>query len=122
VVRSRLRRGLAGKLCPNARLADGRRFDEVAAGRFAIVTSTALSLPQRVAVEARDTVLIQARAGDDLYDWLRRGRATIAVVRPDGTTLYAGRDLATACAALPPRNISKQANEPRPAGTATTIE
>jgi 3-(3-hydroxy-phenyl)propionate hydroxylase len=122
VVRSRLRRGLAGKLCPNARLADGRRFDEVAAGRFAIVTSTALSLPQRVAVEARDTVLIQARAGDDLYDWLRRRHATIAVVRPDGTTLYAGRDLATACAALPHRNIRNLSDEPHPAGTATTIE
>lgn len=32
-VRPPLRRTLAGRLCPNARLDDGRRFDDVAAGR-----------------------------------------------------------------------------------------
>ncbi|TVT46887.1 bifunctional 3-(3-hydroxy-phenyl)propionate/3-hydroxycinnamic acid hydroxylase, partial [Amycolatopsis rhizosphaerae] len=32
-------RSLAGRLCPNAVLDDGRRFDEAAAGRFVLVTA-----------------------------------------------------------------------------------
>jgi 3-(3-hydroxy-phenyl)propionate hydroxylase len=101
VVRPRLRRSLAGRLCPNAVLADGVRFDDVAAGRFALVTSTDPSPDQRTAVQHRGGVLVVARSGTELARWLREGRATAATIRPDGTVLRAGRDLSVLCAALP---------------------
>jgi 3-(3-hydroxy-phenyl)propionate hydroxylase len=82
--RRRRRRGLAGQLCPNARLADGRRFDEVAGGRFAVVTRAAPTAAVRAEAERHAAVLVTAGPGD-LGHWL--GRATAAVVRPDGTVL-----------------------------------
>lgn len=98
---SLIRRRLVGRLCPNAVLADGRRFDDLAAGRFAVVTSTTLSPTQRATVETRGAIPVQTRPGEALHAWLRHGRATAAVVRPDGTVLHASRDLTKACAALP---------------------
>jgi 3-(3-hydroxy-phenyl)propionate hydroxylase len=91
VSRPRLRRGLAGRLCPNAPLPAGHRFDDVAAGRFALVTTEIPTAAVRAELERRDVVLVTA--GADLRHWLRRGRATAALVRPDGTVLRAGRDL-----------------------------
>ncbi|GAA1293342.1 bifunctional 3-(3-hydroxy-phenyl)propionate/3-hydroxycinnamic acid hydroxylase [Saccharothrix xinjiangensis] len=101
VVRSRLRGGLAGRLCPNAVLGDGRRFDDLVADRFAVVTSVDVTPARRAAVERRGAVLVATRPGEDLHAWLRGGRATAAVVRPDGAVLRAGRDLAALCADLP---------------------
>ena len=91
VVRPRRPRALAGTLCPNALLDDGRRFDDVAAGRFAVVTSDAPSPSQRADIDRCGAVLVPVRPGSALHRWLRRGRATAAVVRPDGTVLRAGR-------------------------------
>jgi 3-(3-hydroxy-phenyl)propionate hydroxylase len=102
VVRPRLRRSLAGRLCPNALQDDGRRFDDVAGGRFAVVATTAAAPEQRAEVARRGGVLVQARPGTPLHRWLRRGHATAAIVRPDGTVLRAGRNLSALCAALPP--------------------
>jgi 3-(3-hydroxy-phenyl)propionate hydroxylase len=96
-----LRRTLAGRLCPNAPVDGSRRLDDVAAGRFAVVTSTEPSAAQRAQVERRGAVVVVARPGSELERWLRRGRSTAAVVRPDGTVLRAGRDLAALYAALP---------------------
>ncbi|WP_262286344.1 bifunctional 3-(3-hydroxy-phenyl)propionate/3-hydroxycinnamic acid hydroxylase [Micromonospora sp. MA102] len=93
VVRPRLRRGLAGGLCPNAIIDGDRRFDDVAAGRFAIVTSTELSTALRADIERHGAVLIVASPGSALHRWLRTGAARAAVVRPDGTVLHAGRRL-----------------------------
>jgi hypothetical protein len=101
VVRPRLRRALAGRLCPNASLEDDRRFDDVAGGRFALVTAANPPAALRAAVEQRGGVLVTARAGSDLHQWLRRGHATAALVRPDGTVLRAARDLPQLCVALP---------------------
>lgn len=100
-VRPPLRRTLAGRLCPNARLEDGRRFDDVAAGRFAVVASTDPSAAQRAQVDQRGGVLIVTSPGSELDRWLRRGRSTAALVRPDATVVRAGRDLSALCAALP---------------------
>ncbi|MEU7895301.1 bifunctional 3-(3-hydroxy-phenyl)propionate/3-hydroxycinnamic acid hydroxylase [Nonomuraea sp. NPDC049152] len=100
VVRPRLRRTLAGRLCPNTILDDGRRFDDVAAGRFAIVTSTEPSTTQRAEIE-RGAVLITALPGSELHGWLRKGRAHAILVRPDGTVLRTGRDLLALGASLP---------------------
>ncbi|MFJ7218856.1 bifunctional 3-(3-hydroxy-phenyl)propionate/3-hydroxycinnamic acid hydroxylase [Amycolatopsis sp. NPDC098790] len=100
VRRPRLRRSLAGRQCPNAPVDGGRRLDDVAAGRFAVVTTTEPSPTQRADVEQRGAVLVVARPGSPLHRWLRRG---FAVVRPDGTVHSAGRDLAALRAALPVR-------------------
>lgn len=47
VDRPRLGRSLAGTLCPNAVLDDGRHFDDVTAGRFAVLTTPSPSAAQR---------------------------------------------------------------------------
>jgi 3-(3-hydroxy-phenyl)propionate hydroxylase len=99
--RLRLPPSLAGTLCPNAVLDDGRRFDEVAAGRFAVVTCDEPDTTQRAEIARRGAVLLTARPGTTLYRWLQRGRARAAVVRPDGTVLRVGRRLRAICAALP---------------------
>ncbi|MHA5048906.1 bifunctional 3-(3-hydroxy-phenyl)propionate/3-hydroxycinnamic acid hydroxylase MhpA [Streptomyces sp. SD15] len=101
VVRPRLRRTLAGRLCPNAVLDGDRRFDDVAAGRFAIVTSTEPSAEQRAEAERRGAVLITARPGSELHRWLTEGRAQSAIVRPDGTVLAASKQLSRLYKVLP---------------------
>jgi 3-(3-hydroxy-phenyl)propionate hydroxylase len=102
VIRRRLRPTLAGRLCPNAVLDDGRRFDDLAAGRFAVVTSIAPSDAQRAALERRGTVLIPARPHGELHTWLRGGHAAAAVIRPDCVVLRADRDLRGLSAILAP--------------------
>jgi len=116
VMRPRLRRSLAGSLCPNAVLDDGRRFDELVAGRFAVVTSAEPSAAQRTEVEQRGGVLVVAHPGTELHRWLRRRRAHAAIVRPDGTVLRAGRDLSHLSAALPSFRVNRgNARPPMPA-------
>ncbi|HVK21830.1 MAG TPA: bifunctional 3-(3-hydroxy-phenyl)propionate/3-hydroxycinnamic acid hydroxylase [Actinokineospora sp.] len=78
---------LAGALCPNVVLADGRRFDEAADGRLVLVGQSA-------------DAAISAEPGTELHRWLRAGRARSAFVRPDGTVAWAGRDVRTAPALL----------------------
>ena len=107
-----LRRTLAGRLCPNACLDDGRRFDDVAAGRFTVVASTDSSVAQRAHVDQRGGVLLVTRPGSELDRWLRRGRSTAAIVRPDATVLRAGRDLSALCAALPASSARRAAPVP----------
>ncbi|MFJ6393367.1 bifunctional 3-(3-hydroxy-phenyl)propionate/3-hydroxycinnamic acid hydroxylase [Streptomyces sp. NPDC091972] len=101
VTRPRLGRSLAGRLSPNAVLADGRRLDEAAAGRFALVTREELRAPQRAVVQRRGAVLVHTEPSGELHRWLRAGRARAAVVRPDGTVLAAGRSLTRLLAKLP---------------------
>lgn len=108
-VRPPLRRILAGRLCPNARLDDGRRFDDVAAGRFIVVTSRNPSAAQRARVDQRGGVLVVTGPGSELDRWLRRGRSTAAIVRPDATVLRAGHDLSGLCAALPASSVRRAA-------------
>jgi 3-(3-hydroxy-phenyl)propionate hydroxylase len=101
VQRSRIGRSLAGTLCPNAVVDDGQRLDDLAAGRFAIVTAAEASAAHRAEVARRAGVLITASPGTDLHRWLRHGRTTGAIVRPDGTVLDVGQELSALCAALP---------------------
>jgi len=100
VVRPRLRRTPAGRLCPNPTV-DHRRFDDVTAGRLALVTTRRPTTGQRAHVERFGAVVVEAPAGTALHTWLTHGRANAAIVRPDGAVLRAGRDLAALCAALP---------------------
>lgn len=101
VVRRRLRRTLAGRLCPNAIIGDGRRFDDLAAGRFAVVMTAEPPAAHRAAIEQRGAVVITAPPGGELHRWLRRGGAHAAIVRPDGTVLRTGRHLSALYDTLP---------------------
>jgi 3-(3-hydroxy-phenyl)propionate hydroxylase len=101
VVKSSGRRQLAGWLCPNPVLALGKRLDEVVGARFAVVTSAPLDPSQQDDVASRGTVVVTAHPGTELDLWLRAGRATAAVVRPDRTVLCASRNLAEVCNAVP---------------------
>jgi len=95
------RRSLAGRLCPNAELADGRRFDDVATGGFVLVSAVPLTGEQAHRLRAAGITVVEAGAGSALRGWLRAGRATAALVRPDHTVLASGRDLATLCEIAP---------------------
>ncbi|HJD84407.1 bifunctional 3-(3-hydroxy-phenyl)propionate/3-hydroxycinnamic acid hydroxylase [Kitasatospora aureofaciens] len=101
VDRRRLGRGLAGRLCPNAPLPDGRRFDDLAAGRYALVTSAAVTPILHAELRNRGAVLVTATPGSPLHRWLRRGRTTAALVRPDGTVQRTARDPKALCEFLP---------------------
>lgn len=101
VVRPRLRRTLAGRLCPNAVLGDGRRLDDVAAGRFAVVTAIAPTEAERATVQECGAVLITTCRSEELHHWLRAGRTRAAVIRPDGTVLRTSNSLTRLCLSLP---------------------
>jgi 3-(3-hydroxy-phenyl)propionate hydroxylase len=93
VVKHGRRRALAGRLCPNSVLANHQRFDEVVGPRFAVVTSAPLSVQQREELARRGAAVVAVEPQSELARWLRRGRATAAVIRPDGTVMYAGHDV-----------------------------
>ncbi|HTX93973.1 MAG TPA: bifunctional 3-(3-hydroxy-phenyl)propionate/3-hydroxycinnamic acid hydroxylase [Mycobacterium sp.] len=88
------RRGLAGRLCPNPVLAEGKRFDDVVGRHFAVVTAAPISGQHREELTRRGAVVVTVEPGSELAAWLRRGHANAAVVRPDGTVMYARRDAA----------------------------
>lgn len=110
VSKGRGRRQLAGTLCPNPVLPQGERFDTVVGHRFAVVTSADLSEKQRDAVTRRGAVVVTAEQGSDLARWLHAGRATSAIVRPDGTVLRADRsaDICSAVTVFWTREVSPE--------------
>lgn len=83
---------LAGKLCPNALLDNGKRLDDVAGSGFALVTRIPLETAAETQLRAHNIPVISAHPGDQLDVWLRHGRAVIALIRPDRTVMSAGRD------------------------------
>ncbi len=95
------RKSLNGRLCPNALLADGHRYDDVSRGGFVLVTRVPLSPQQQVMLAHRGTEVLQAEPGSPLDQWLADGRAAAALVRPDFTVMRAGRDVARLCDASP---------------------
>ena len=101
VHRSPRQRKLAGKLCPNPVLADGRRLDEHLGTGFALISAVPVNAEQRARLQQRGATLHIAGAGTDLADWLRRGHAAAAVIRPDRTVMRAGRQVNELCDALP---------------------
>jgi 3-(3-hydroxy-phenyl)propionate hydroxylase len=101
VIKSRTRGGLAGTLCPNPVLGDGLRFDEVVGNRFALITSSPLTDAQRNELRSRGAAVVHAAPGSELEGWLRNGRATAAIVRPDRAVMQAGRDTRAICDAMP---------------------
>jgi 3-(3-hydroxy-phenyl)propionate hydroxylase len=96
-----LRRSLNGRLCPNALLAEGIRYDDVTHGGFVFVTGIPLSPQQRTVLAGRGTEVLEVKPGSPLHKWLADGKAAAALVRPDFTVLRAGRDIERLCEAVP---------------------
>ncbi|WP_454194384.1 bifunctional 3-(3-hydroxy-phenyl)propionate/3-hydroxycinnamic acid hydroxylase MhpA [Nocardia sp. Marseille-Q1738] len=92
----------AGSIVPNAVLDDGRRYDDVAGGRYAIVTTVEPTPAQRAQIRRCGGLVVSAGPGSELGRWLRGGWTRAALVRPDGTVQRSGRDLAALCSAMPP--------------------
>ncbi|UGT70963.1 bifunctional 3-(3-hydroxy-phenyl)propionate/3-hydroxycinnamic acid hydroxylase [Nocardia gipuzkoensis] len=101
VARRGLWRGRAGHLVPNAVLDDGRRYDDVVAGRYAIVTTIEPTPAQRTQIRDHGAALVIVGPADELGRWLRRGGTRAVLVRPDGAVQSAARELSALCAAMP---------------------
>lgn len=98
VHRSRRPRQLAGTLCPNPLLPNGQRLDDVIGTGFALIATGDPGDADQALLRRRGVAVVTAPPGSALDAWLRRGRATAALVRPDRTVLRAGRDIAALCA------------------------
>ena len=85
---------LAGRLCPNSVLREGKRLDHVVGRRFAVITSAVLDPSLHDEMARRGAVVVNAHPGTELALWLAAGRARAAVVRPDRSVMCAGRDVA----------------------------
>jgi 3-(3-hydroxy-phenyl)propionate hydroxylase len=101
VIKSRTPGQLAGTLCPNPVLHDGVRFDQVVGNRFALVTSSPLSDAQQRELRSRGAVVVSVAPASELGTWLKQGRATAAIVRPDAAVMQAGRNIQALCDAVP---------------------
>jgi 3-(3-hydroxy-phenyl)propionate hydroxylase len=101
VIKASGRRQLAGTLCPNAVLLDGRRLDALVGRRFAVITATTLSASQQDELTRRGAIAVNAHPGTELALWLRSGRARTAIVRPDRTVMWAGGDFDQTLRRLP---------------------
>ncbi|MBF6213986.1 bifunctional 3-(3-hydroxy-phenyl)propionate/3-hydroxycinnamic acid hydroxylase [Nocardia puris] len=86
---------LAGSLCPNCVVDHGTRIDEIAAGGFLFVAVTPLTREQRTELDRRGAAILVVPASSELGEWLRRGRASAAIVRPDKTVLAASRSISS---------------------------
>jgi 3-(3-hydroxy-phenyl)propionate hydroxylase len=106
VHRSRAGRQLAGTLCPNPVLSDGMRLDERFGTGFAVVSTDVPDAANRARLAELGATLHIADAGSDLAAWLRRGRSTAAIVRPDRTVMRAGTRVDEICNAVPTFTLS----------------
>lgn len=92
---------LAGALCPNPGTPEGRLLDAVLGDGFAVVSTEELSAEDRAVAESQGATIYVTGSAGELGRWLRRGRATAAILRPDRTVMRAGRDVSALCAAVP---------------------
>jgi 3-(3-hydroxy-phenyl)propionate hydroxylase len=117
VQKPRRPRQLAGSLCPNPVLRDGRRLDAVLGTGFALLTMTAPSQFDQALAERHGATIHIVEPGAELASWLRGGHATAAIIRPDRTVMRCGRNLQELCEALPSpalTGFSRPASESRP--------
>ncbi|GAS88395.1 bifunctional 3-(3-hydroxy-phenyl)propionate/3-hydroxycinnamic acid hydroxylase MhpA [Mycolicibacterium brisbanense] len=91
---------LAGRLCPNPGLDDGTRLDTRLGRGFSVVSLRALTDAESAHVAACGATAYVDSVGA-VAEWLRRGNAVAAVVRPDRTVACSGRDVAAVLDALP---------------------
>ncbi len=93
--------GLAGRLCPNPIVTGDQRLDAELGNAFAVITAEVPGHVERARIQQCGAILHVVAPDSELARWLRRGRASAAVVRPDRTVMQAGRDVGALCAALP---------------------
>lgn len=101
IIKSWHPRELAGSMCPNPVVADGIRLDTFLGNGFGLITSKPLSATQNGELRLRGTAVIAAQPGTELAQWLRRGRAAAAIVRPDLAVMQTGRRVRPLCDAIP---------------------
>jgi 3-(3-hydroxy-phenyl)propionate hydroxylase len=109
VHRGRIAHRLAGTLCPNPVLPEGRRLDDVLGGGFALITTTPPDAGSLNLVRRRGAAVHIADTGGELARWLGRGHARAAIVRPDRTVMCAGRDATALCARMPTFTVTAPA-------------
>jgi 3-(3-hydroxy-phenyl)propionate hydroxylase len=71
---------------------DGHRLDDVLGNGFSVITVVTPTAAQHSTLDARGVAVHIASPGSELAEWLRRGHAVAAIVRPDRTVMYAARD------------------------------
>jgi 3-(3-hydroxy-phenyl)propionate hydroxylase len=91
---------LAGQMCPNPVLDNGTHLDTPLGSGFAVLSTRPLTDAEAARVAERGATAYVDSVGA-VSDWLRRGTAVAAVVRPDRTVACAGHDLAALLDALP---------------------
>jgi 3-(3-hydroxy-phenyl)propionate hydroxylase len=101
VARNPIASRLAGSLSPNPVVGHDVRLNKVTGNRFALISKAPLTARQRQMLDSRGAVAVEAPPGSALADWLDRGHATAAIIRPDMTVMRAGRRLSTLCRHLP---------------------
>ena len=101
--RSHARRQLAGTLCPNVEVVNGQRLDTLLGNGFSLIAAIEPTAADRASIEERGAAVHIAAAGSELADWLHRGRASAAIVRPDRTVMRTGHDVHELCRRLPVR-------------------
>jgi 3-(3-hydroxy-phenyl)propionate hydroxylase len=116
VHRSRRPRQLAGRLCPNPVVARGSRLDAVLGLGFAVVTTDTPDSAQSALIQEHGAVLHVAPATSELAQWLRHGRASAALIRPDRTVMHTSRTLGGVCELLS-RADSPAPVRPAPSGS-----
>ena len=105
VARPRLRRTLAGQLCPNASVGDGRRFDDLATGRFALVTTTTPTPAEQFVIDRCGATVVTGRR--------RHGSGPLAAARPCARRARAARTRpSSAPAATSPPSASPPTTSP----------
>ncbi|BBY07664.1 bifunctional 3-(3-hydroxy-phenyl)propionate/3-hydroxycinnamic acid hydroxylase MhpA [Mycobacterium noviomagense] len=101
VVKGRRPRQLAGTLCPNPLMPEGSRLDALLGTGFAVIMTAQFTAQQREQLHQRGAVALTVDAASELGRWLRHGRATAAMIRPDRTVMEAGRRVSSLCDAVP---------------------
>jgi 3-(3-hydroxy-phenyl)propionate hydroxylase len=82
-------------------LHDGLHFDQVVGNQFALVTSSPLSAAQQKELKSRGAAVVSVAGDSQLGKWLKQGRASAAIVRPDGAVMQAGRNVAAILDSVP---------------------
>jgi 3-(3-hydroxy-phenyl)propionate hydroxylase len=94
-------RRLAGTLCPNPVCTDGHRLDDLLGNGFSVIAAEPPTAAQRARLDAAAVAIHVVKPSSELAEWLRRGHAAAAVVRPDRTVMYATRDVQKIFGLLP---------------------
>ncbi|MBL7501963.1 bifunctional 3-(3-hydroxy-phenyl)propionate/3-hydroxycinnamic acid hydroxylase [Frankia sp. CNm7] len=115
LVNRHVRGHLAGMLCPNLPLGDGRHVDDLPP-TFLLLTTRPLTMAERQALDACGVRHLVVLPSGNLGTWLRRGRSAAALLRPDRTIMIAGTDVSRICTDIATRPIGGHLDRPASVG------